>query len=549
MKLAFLVPTYDQENLLLAQLDILSFCPVQHEVIVLYSGDKDLPVPHVRYPSTKHGPSGAALAFVYGLREAKKRGVEAVCFRNGDDWMFNHDLVRSRVQLLESRPIVGYSWFSDAGRDDLTLNELYVRLDKISVDLDQWEHRIIEQQPHDPERHVAAMLNVSEEKLHRLGDREDPQGIGRSHHEDKEWRGPFDPDNNRWFNRQWQLIASHDDKQRRAFYQDLRPVIPYAAELEKRPHFMKWLQAEPARQKVSVRFYHGLGDCANFAHTLPLWQRRGFDFEINCATDKAPVFVAAGAKIVKSGKLNHGWPHPPSPPAGYRPSPSDGYAKNKAAWNITHGGMPAIGHYSELWKEFCGVRLSLEPQITPEIRASVRSFLDKLERPIVLLALKGNTGSNMKNYPDDKTRQLYGDILDRVGGTCLVLDWDNRVPIIDDPQVRHVQRHWKNHLSLLELWQTISDSDLLISIDSGPLHFARFTDTPVIGVWTRHYPSHFVLPSTRSVHLVPDRHGEWNRAGKDEFNLVECSGNEPSPAAIAEQVEKMVCQNDSTPPS
>ena len=59
--------------------------------------------------------------------------------------------------------------------------------------------------------------------------------------------------------------------------------------------------------KISVAFDHGLGDCSNFAHQIPLWIRRGYTVDVQCAYDKAPLFIAAGASIVPRAKCRHEW--------------------------------------------------------------------------------------------------------------------------------------------------------------------------------------------------------------------------------------------------
>src|SRR5689334_7072347 len=48
---------------------------------------------------------------------------------------------------------------------------------------------------------------------------------------------------------------------------------------------------------ISLRFVHGLGDCSNFAHMIPLYLSRGYTIEVEAAPDKWPIFLAAGAKM------------------------------------------------------------------------------------------------------------------------------------------------------------------------------------------------------------------------------------------------------------
>jgi hypothetical protein len=60
---------------------------------------------------------------------------------------------------------------------------------------------------------------------------------------------------------------------------------------------------------TSIQFDHGLGDCSNFAHQIPLYIRRGYEIEVECAPDKEPVFRAAGARLVHNVPNGHPWPH------------------------------------------------------------------------------------------------------------------------------------------------------------------------------------------------------------------------------------------------
>lgn len=240
MRLVFIVATHDQEALLLAHLDILHFCPVPHEVLVLYSGGNSLPLPYVRYPRTTNGWTGAAVALATGLQEARDLGYDVACYRNGDDWLLNQALIPG--WLAELKQVAGYNWFGAGLTGNVALNELYVRLDKYThADFGQWAERLLKSEP-DPERYGAEMLGLKESNFYHLPGREEHQGVGKAHDGDADWRGPIPPDNNRWFNRAWRLIGAHNHARRRELYQSVRGEVDYAAELEKRPHFRAWLE-------------------------------------------------------------------------------------------------------------------------------------------------------------------------------------------------------------------------------------------------------------------------------------------------------------------
>lgn len=52
----------------------------------------------------------------------------------------------------------------------------------------------------------------------------------------------------------------------------------------------------------------------------------------------------------------------------------------------------------------------------------------------------------------------------------------------------------------------IRNCSLFVGIDSGPLHVAGATDTPSIGVWTKHHPLAYFDLCPNVMHLIPDDH-------------------------------------------
>jgi FkbM family methyltransferase len=280
----------------------------------------------------------------------------------------------------------------------------------------------------------------------------------------------------------------------------------------------------------NFQFFHGLGDCANAAHLFALYKKMGHELKVQCSPDKTPIFEAAGQQVVGSAPHSHPWDHAPAP--GH-PTMTDHYSGNKTAFNISRGGLPNIGSYADRWDDLCAVKLDLERFVTPEVREKVSAYLGALPRPVVLIHSKGNTGAADKNYPDDLTLDLYRQLLDRTDGSLLLCDWDNRVPRLAHGRVRHLADDWQT-LDVLELYETIRQADLLLGVDSGVLHFSRFTDTPAVGIWTRHYPSHYALPKKEHVHVVSRKYAAWNRRRRPAFNLIESAGDIPTPEVIAE---------------
>jgi hypothetical protein len=57
----------------------------------------------------------------------------------------------------------------------------------------------------------------------------------------------------------------------------------------------------PRKEKISVAFHHGLGDCAHFAHVVAMYVARGHPVEVECSADKRILFEAAGATTITAG--------------------------------------------------------------------------------------------------------------------------------------------------------------------------------------------------------------------------------------------------------
>jgi hypothetical protein len=289
---------------------------------------------------------------------------------------------------------------------------------------------------------------------------------------------------------------------------------------------------------TSIRFYHGLGDSANFAHIIKLYTDAGETVEVETDASKTPLFLAAGAKITKKGEQHHPYPHAPAPG---RPQHLDHWSGSKVAWNVSGAPMPNIGGYWERWADLCAVKLSLDTLVPAEERERVSAYFRQLPRPIVLFHSQGNTGTESKNLAHEEQAKLIRGLLDRTEGSVILLDWDQRAYRLNNYRVRHLTDDWHG-LNTFQLYEAIKQADLLIGIDSGPLHFARFTDTPAVGVWTHHFPSHFALPRRETLNVVPASKNEWTRYRRIAFNIVECPGDRQDGSFIAEQAVRMLEQ-------
>jgi hypothetical protein len=125
--------------------------------------------------------------------------------------------------------------------------------------------------------------------------------------------------------------------------------------------------------------------------------------------------------------------------------------------------------------------------------------------------------------------------LDRTDGTLLLLDWDNRVTRLAHWRVRHLTDDWQ-WLDTEHLLELLMHADLLVGVDSGPLHAARYSDIPTVGLFPTigHYPSRYCLPRSRQVNVVPrDITHPWNRSVRINYNIVECRGEHIDSSFVA----------------
>ena len=258
----------------------------------------------------------------------------------------------------------------------------------------------------------------------------------------------------------------------------------------------------PANKQTIVpafRFFHGLGDCCNAAYLLSLWTKRGLVITVHCEPDKAILFRAAGCQVVERAGRAHTWLHAPSMSRGCTFQAP--WLVNKTAHNLIHELLPNIGDRNTLWRELCRVQLTLNGSVPETVWQDIERRLQALPRPILVLHSRGTTGAERKNFPAAVETEFYRYFLDRLPGTLVLLDWHGRIePPPDTGRILTGQQ--LGGLALLQLCSLLQQADLLIGVDSGPLHLARFTNLDTVGCWFGHRPEWFALPRPTAVHLT-----------------------------------------------
>jgi predicted O-methyltransferase YrrM len=526
-KLAVVLGTYDRIIDLLVHTEIISFYK-NVDSIVVNAGPTDLPVKSIKIPSPGF-VLGPILSLLEGLREAHKLGYDYICYRNGDDWIFNRDLVEYNFGLMaqEGVEFQAYNWFNNNNMDEFALNEVYLDVKKFYPHLEEGRNLFLRHSGNCENRFAWWVRHVNP-KFRRLTGREQGGGIGYSmtNH----------GDNNRWFNRSWQLISEHDGRRRHQDYYGIRNDIPYAQELEQKPFMKQWLN--------SIRFVHGIGDIALWTHTLPLYNDKIY---IECERDKIPLFEAAGAIFTNGAAKNHPYYYPKGIGIEQWDTPSafpnikhisELPQYNKVSGSISREPMPNIGTPLENWKKLCAVKLSCNNHFTDAIRNKINSYTKDLPRPWILVHMKSSSGPQWKNLEPHQEYLLLHYLLDKTNGTIINLDWENHQTKVNNYRHRHLIDDMEK-FSVLETIYLMTQSDLFIGCDSSCAHLTRFTEIPAIVWWAKHHPAWFTLPREKTLNLVTTRFSELDKVTRIEFNTI-CQEAEITAESISNYAVQML---------
>jgi ADP-heptose:LPS heptosyltransferase len=298
---------------------------------------------------------------------------------------------------------------------------------------------------------------------------------------------------------------------------------------------------------LEVDFPHGLGDCANFAHALVLYQRRGYDIRARVTPDKDFLFRTIGSTPALRPQAMVPWFHGEDI---RKLDATNHWRANKTFINLALPPLPKLGPLTgELWEELSNVSINGLTDIPPSAFTEVDQFLATIARPFILVHTMGNTSQGAKSVPRELALEIYREILEQTGGSILLLDWDNRVPRLAHGRVRHLCDDWKR-LDIPELLATISRADLFVGVDSGPLHLCRFTKTPAVGLWfSDHHPALFSLPRSNQVNVTLKREMHHaNRISRWAYNIVEDSAERMRPSLVGKCCSQMLRPTRYCPP-
>ena len=301
---------------------------------------------------------------------------------------------------------------------------------------------------------------------------------------------------------------------------------------------------------MRVSFDHGLGDCVYFAHQLPLYLRRGFNIEVACRPDKDLLFHAASVPIAadRQGCVPVPWLEGEHPTADLR---FDNYWRwSKMARNLSCQPMPDIGNPSRLWQEYCEVTLNVRPFLPARALDTVGRYIDRLGEPLIVLHAQGTTDRQRKDIPGPILREIVKQLMAQTDALILLLDWYSAIPPWPHWRVRHVQ-HEFGTLDTAQLLLVLDRANLVVGIDSGPLHAARYTNTPAIGVWLRDgSPPTWSLPRGIQVNIVVGLESRrWTKAARLPFNILECDSPDLLPEVLGRTAARMLAGCRYLPPS
>lgn len=289
-------------------------------------------------------------------------------------------------------------------------------------------------------------------------------------------------------------------------------------------------------KKLAVQFNHGCGDCCQFAHLLQLYKRRGFDIRVRSDSNKKFIWQVAEVDFCTEQMPDHRWLHPDN----FLDLGQSDLERNKTAGNINKSPLPPIGKPAELWEELIGVELDATKFIGEEAREEAKKFIGNLPHPIVCLHTQGNTWIDRKNLLPETIIGLQKELLDR-GYSVVLLDWDNRTPASASSRIKKIEDWGK--IDLERLAAVYELSDLLIGVDSGPLHFARLNKIPAVGVWRSLPPCRCAIPSKKVVNLVTSHlYPRWH-SREELWNLKYYQGQEPTAKEIAQAAQDMLEKN------
>ena len=279
---------------------------------------------------------------------------------------------------------------------------------------------------------------------------------------------------------------------------------------------------------LNITFKHGLGDCAQFVTLLDLYRRRGYNIAVVYDRDKQALFDLAGFPYANQG-VNHPWLYY----AGFNePRPVEEAYSNKVGMLLNKWPLPIAGIG---WEEICANHKPFNTTIDKKYIERTKRLLDHLPRPIILVHTQGVSTTNMKELPAKTVQCLYEKLLEL--GSVVELDWTGRAIKFANANFRNLHRDW-GVLPLPYLFALLTLADVIIGIDSGPIHVARFFPIRKIFLGVHHYFGSVALPAPEQLCLAKHVERKPNVSRRRLWNVYEYTNDEPTVEDILAQCKE-----------
>lgn len=258
-----------------------------------------------------------------------------------------------------------------------------------------------------------------------------------------------------------------------------------------------------------LEFYHGLGDAAQFTaicrhlrHYYP-----GSRIELVVHDGQERLFDAV-ADECGQGDMSR----PPT---------------HRIRWwepRASYAGMPSTKVEKCLLEEFdlqpipeLSGYLIEPPEDAKQRAAAYLASLDRKQPKLAALHYQGASSEDRKNLTDGQAADICR-ALAANGYDVLLIDDRARSPIPGSGLAQRLPAReplfpaGNRAADASCLAALIAQVDLVVGIDSGPLHVATSVGTKAIGIWTRMSPLHYFCPDKTTTHLIPRGHGpDWER--------------------------------------
>lgn len=266
-------------------------------------------------------------------------------------------------------------------------------------------------------------------------------------------------------------------------------------------------------KKILIQFTHGLGDAVQLTCVLQHLKKYRPDWQLY-------LIAKRGKHSVGYGYCEKVWhdQEPAPDPASFDHAFDLGWFENYNGYTdcpntkVTNCLREVFA--VEVDPALLTYKLHTDPALVGRAEHYLKSIgckkLDNGRYNAVCIHYEGNTSTERKNLTHAEARATVKAV-QACGHVPVILDWDSRSPIPDqrtvfNPGVGEGDL-WGNFGSgdAVVITALVSLCSLYVGIDSGPQKCAGATDTPAIGVWTKHLPVQFMDLCPNFTHLVP-----WN---------------------------------------